>query len=152
MPPLKKEKRTTAAAAAAAPVQPVAPEPDTDPVNSNYWQQYTEALQEIRDHPIFRSLTAEDPLDLDDRGVHQAYRHDACRKMLTKGKEYHCGCNLFLDRPQLLDPPRRALQPSQHGEGIGNFVFYSGTQLHCDSCAARQGIRCRNTQRGDSSL
>ena len=76
-------------------MQPVNnPDPVNDPVNSNYLQQYTEALQEIRDHKIFQSVTAADPLDLNNRGVQQAYQHDACNKMLTKSKEYHCGCNL----------------------------------------------------------
>ena len=95
MPPQRKET-TAKAAAKPAPVQPVNnPDPLNDPVNSNYLQQYTEALQEIRDHKIFNSVTAADPLDLNNRGVQQAYQHDACKKMLTNAKEYHCGCNLF---------------------------------------------------------
>ena len=40
-------------------------------------------------------MTAADPLDLNNRGVQQAYQHDACKKILTNAKEYHCGCNLF---------------------------------------------------------
>ena len=77
-------------------MQPVNnPDPVSVPVKSNYSQQCTEALQEIRDHKVFKSVTAADPLDLDNRGVQQAYRHGACTKMLTKAKEYHCDCTLL---------------------------------------------------------